>query len=181
MLDLTTGIEIARIPAIAGGDMPKWSIDGNEMAIILYIGNIETLHQEFFSISRSGQAKQLSQLRSFYGFRDYYVGDFNWSPDGRYIAFWLFTGVEMPHDTMLAVLDTQTGMTTNYCIPGGFGTGDNSHSADFAPIWSPDGKQLLVISPDPSDSQNTVVVLVDLRRNLVSKIAENIEPVGWMK
>jgi Tol biopolymer transport system component len=46
------------------------------------------------------------------------------------------------------------------------------------PVWSPDGRQLLVKSYWDGD---LAVLLVDLERRIAFKIADNFRPAGWIK
>jgi hypothetical protein len=77
----------------------------------------------------------------------------------------------------LALLNISTGQITNYCVkgisPNGFTLAQ--------PIWSPDGTQLLVISPDPKDKGSKITVVVDIVRGYAATIIKgDIDPVGWM-
>ena len=76
----------------------------------------------------------------------------------------------------LMVTDSATGNTVNYCIL-------NVPNASFpvsvsAPIWSPDGKYLMVESRYATDKNK--VLVVDLSNNSAFPIAENASPVGWL-
>ena len=47
-----------------------------------------------------------------------------------------------------------------------------------APIWSPDGTQLIV--QDLYETYHRHVLLVDLVQGFLTQIVEDMEPVGWM-
>jgi hypothetical protein len=77
----------------------------------------------------------------------------------------------------LAVLDTETGEVTNTCVPG-------EHDATVgparvpAPLWSPDGMQLVVVNSAPDG--NDRVLLVDLAGKRAAVLAREGRPEGWM-
>jgi Tol biopolymer transport system component len=115
---------------------------------------------------------------------------FSWSPDRQKIAIWLnITPEKRDSNMQLAVLELSTHQVTNYCINGSIAF---NLSKESAPIWSPDGKQLLVVSDisnspltgDVSDLDVTytyVDIVVDITNNTAMQIGENFTPDGWMK
>jgi hypothetical protein len=46
-----------------------------------------------------------------------------------------------------------------------------------APLWSPDGKQIIV---EHLTDDSKYVVLVDITKNIAFQIAQNAYPGGWM-
>ena len=46
------------------------------------------------------------------------------------------------------------------------------------PIWSPDGKQLIVV--DWYEKDHRKVILVDPDQGFAAQIAADMEPAGWM-
>jgi len=110
-----------------------------------------------------------------------YIQSYSWSPDERYVAFWLNIDVPPDHrqkfgQQNLAVLDTHTLQVTNYCLPGDFST--SRARLVSAPIWSPDGRQLLV--ENRYAEKVSRVIWVDVTENVAAQIADNMEPIGWM-
>lgn len=134
---------------------------------------------ELYAFDRAGGMRKLTNLTARYPTT--YIQSYSWSPDERYIAFWLNTDIQLDQDQhfgqqTLAVLDTQTLHVTNYCLPGDFST--SRAVLVSAPIWSPDSQQLLV--EHRYSEQASRVILVDLVREFAAQIADNAEPVGWM-
>jgi len=164
--------------------IPEWSPDGQQFAVIKSKSGSEdpiSVDQEIFTVSRDGDIKQLTHLTDSYSKVE--LASSSWSPDGRYIAFWLVIAPVSYPDlypdapanfplARLAVVDTVTQEITDYCISG------SAHR----PIWSPDGRALLIGNAyDNSSSPKSHVYIVDLVQSLAFHIADNMEPVGWMK
>lgn len=184
LADAQTGQTIDRLYSVPMlyGTTPQWSPDGKRFVTDLdptlngdssskYVGGAE-----LYNITRDGQITRLTYLTTHYVPVIY---DYSWSPDNRHIAFWLAFGSETDmnayREEKLAVLDIITGEVTNYCIPGDF-----HNDSSPAPIWSPDGQQLVVVSKDESDINHRDVILVDIVHGWAAKIAEDVSPVGWM-
>jgi len=174
----------------------RWSPDGKQFAVApalfpevappsphgkFHPASNELL-EELYSVDRDGKITQLTHLLDDYP--RVYIDNFRWSPDGRSIAFWFSSwqdDIDLSDDPIgnryLALLDTTTGRVTNTCIHG-----ENDASIGIskypAPIWSPDGKQVVVQSQISEESFQTV--LVDIQQNRAFKIGEDLAPMGWM-
>jgi hypothetical protein len=163
---------------------PAWSSDGQSLAVgftlsagtptpagMLIHGN------EIYRIDREGHATRLTYLTDYYAKSE--IGRLAWSPDNRYIAFELNVGpITYPEyadidsrGRRLAVLDTQTGQVTNYCIP----LGANGSRL----IWSPDSRQIVVENVNVSNAK-VYALWIDIEAGVAAKIAEDMTPVGWM-
>jgi hypothetical protein len=167
---------------------PRWSPDGAQFVVAADPDQQFNTGFELFSVSREGQQiAPLTNLTVYYPYVD--MWGYSWSPDGSHLAFWLRTD---PHALSgdnyaverLAVLDLATQEVTDYCIPldaygGELGTIPFFSSGLTAPLWSPNGQQLIVESRYAPDASR--VILVDISRGFAAQIAENMKPEGWMK
>ena len=102
-----------------------------------------------------------------------------WSPDVKKLAFWVMLAPNGTQDFVLTILDMNTKTATNLCItsdPNGYG--GEFHEDLPAPIWSPDGEQVVVESRYSEDHNR--VVLVDLSNKIAVEIGQDVRPVGWM-
>lgn len=161
---------------------PVWSPMGQRFIVAgSPIENRAWLKFELYAFDRAGAISKLTNLTAYYPTT--YIQSYSWSPDERYIAFWLNTEILPEQDQRfgqqnLAVLDTQTLQVTNYCLPGDFST--SRAILVSAPIWSPDGQQLILENRYAEQEQASRVILVDIARNFAAQIADQAEPVGWM-
>lgn len=174
--DLGTKTRIAQIddsfdraPTIA------WQSSGERAAIVAPINTGLKTHSwsdEIFIVERDGQSWQLTYLYEAFG-RPHNIASLSWSPNGSRIAFWLPDGTG---NKTLMVADGITGNVTNYCILNV----TNDHFPIYlpAPIWSPDGSQLLVENRYASDKSK--LLIVDILENIAFPIATDANPVGWM-
>jgi len=161
---------------------PYWSPDGERFAVTDSLDHRISLY-EIFTMDLNGEVLQLSNLSAYH--ISNYVSGLTWSPDGRYLAFWLSSWDEEVeytfYNTMinppasLAVLDTVSGKMINYCIQG--------DSLEFdTPLWSPDGSQIVILEDQDTDSVDyDRVILIDLELGLAAQIVENMIPVGWLR
>jgi Tol biopolymer transport system component len=157
--------------------VPRWSADGEKIAIATDFLEKDKTPGELYEIDRDGTTKRLTNFSEKYP--GFYIRDLSWSPDGSKIAFWLQTG-ENPMDVgdeHLAIYDATNEKVTEYCIYGD-SVSFHSQSRVPAPIWSPDGTQVLVQN---LYSENlSKVFLLDIDQNRVVEIAKNKKPIGWL-
>jgi WD40 repeat protein len=177
LMDLTNKLVIARISPVPIADsIPEWSPDGEQFVITnADITNPENLHYELYSIGRNGQVNQLTNLAAYY--KKTFILSYNWSPDGRYIAFWLEDRYEQTGIVSLAVLDTVNLDVTNYCLKSTY----EGYSVPPPLFWSPDGKYLVIEVVNQNDKDISRLILVDIVEGAATQIAENLTPVGWIK
>lgn len=160
-----------------GGPVPRWSPDGTHFAVASPLLGKQTGF-ELYLFDRDGrQTAPLTNFSPYYrGLGD--IGDLSWSPDGRYIAFWLSTASVKQTPEHLAILDMTTDRVTDYCVPGTSETSRASDSHDISIVWSPNSQQLVVrYQPDENSSHTT---LVDIVRGYAVQISDRLEPVGWL-
>jgi Tol biopolymer transport system component len=179
--DAETDQKVTEIDIWDWGETPAWTPDGKQflMAANLDPRMTRDFAEEFFAISREGDIRQLTHFMDYYKKVDI-LDSYSLSPDGKLLAFWILTQPSLFDGPQLAVLNIETGQTTNYCIKGS-AFADNTYE-DYAgsPIWSPDSSQLLIISRPPEDTKVRRVVVVDTLHNYAAKINADMEPQGWM-
>jgi len=166
--------------AVQRPPVAAWTLDGNEAAIVgaTQVGeHWAEAGDNIFEVGRDGQATQLTYLAEYYGI-GFNIHSLSWSPDSRYIAFWM----RLPKTSkwQLAVLDTMRQKVTNYCIPTNpYATTRPGFRLDLvsAPIWSPDSTQLIIESRSDNSSS---IILVDMSQSIAFQIAQDSVPLGWM-
>jgi Tol biopolymer transport system component len=79
----------------------------------------------------------------------------------------------------LAIVDVDTGVVTNFCIPG---YNSRYEGSSYSPVWSPDGNYLAVMIPDPDISHKKDVLIVNLKSDTAFKVIENarVLGLGWL-
>lgn len=181
--DLENDREITRLPARIPMwnyiPIPRWSPDGSRFVVEAWIPEEKRL--ELFQVSRDGESERLTNL---YPYGQATLAQYSWSPDGRHLAALLDTGLGLNPELELVVLDTETKEITNYCLKITYfhqapKIEDSWSDNPPLPIWSPDGTQLLV--RNRTGMFNWQVILVDLTRGSAAVIAENMEPMGWLR
>ncbi len=93
---------------------PLWSPDGSQVSIAVKYeeGNRQEKNiEEWFSVSREGQVEQLTHFGNYFERAE--IGEANWSPDGKEIAFWLETNSGLCPSSSLAILNLPLGQVTN--------------------------------------------------------------------
>lgn len=184
LVDIQTKLIVAEIPNyIDRAPQVDWSLDGSKAAIV---GTVFTdpaqkkVGDEIFIVDKDGrEVRQATHLSMVYPAESYNLNNLAWSPDGRYIAFWQVDWrigeTPLSGGVRLFVLDTKTENVTNYCVWSQ--ADDNVY---YGPIWSPDGKQLLIENRNGNGDNVLRAVIVDLEKNAAFVIAEDRIPVGWM-
>jgi WD40-like Beta Propeller Repeat len=125
--------------------------------------------EEWFSVSRAGQVKQLTRFGEY--FRSVKIGaGARWSPDGQKLAFWLRTTPDLCQDANLAVLDMTSLQVTETCIPGTLGY-------SRPPVWSLDSRYIGAVYATESTWQ---AFLVDFAQGRAYDITGYGAPVGWL-
>lgn len=165
---------------------PRWSPNNEKfvVALVTYEESLKNNNWPIFSlytVTRFGQIDKITNLSNYFPY--YYIGEHTWSPNGKHIAFWLSGWFEQPRDPKdsylkadqyLAVVEVESKSLKIYCIAG-YAFRRNQVEP---PIWSPDGTQIIVESP--LSNEHSQVILLDLEKEVIAKIGEDMIPVGWM-
>ena len=172
--NLQTNKTIANFQSYVGvgpfGVKPVWSPSGNEFVMSLYqVDEDDQFYTELYRISADGDLLKITNLRAYYP-EFLSIREYQWSPDGSQIAFWLRYSLDDMDKEQLAVLDMETFKVTNYCIDDRWGT-----SREL--IWSPNGRQLIV---NGRLKEEPTVLLLDLDNRDIYQIAGDLRAVGWM-
>jgi len=146
---------------------PVWSPDGTQF---IFQGNrlVSDNGQEYvdFELYKAGLDGQIEQITNLTPAVSLWDAVYNWSPDGQRIALAWWS----EYENHIGVLDLKTLAITEYCIP--------FSSITSAPLWSPDGKQFLIVDRYAGEHQQ--VILVDAESGLAAPIAEDVKPIGWL-
>jgi hypothetical protein len=117
--DLENQVKLVEIVTGYSSVTPKWAPVGSRFVI-----NDDYGDGEFYEVTRDGVVTQISHLNSDLAAgsagRRYFSDLFSWSPDGRYLAFWLESVQNSPIQATFALLDTVTGQVSDTCISAGF-------------------------------------------------------------
>ena len=187
LIDVTTGQELASIQLPGWGRLPRWSDDGQNLAIVASAdATFSQRKDEFFIVSRDGpEFKRLTHLTE--KLEMVHISEYAWSPDGSQIAFWLNTEADDPNlegtQSELAVLDIASGEITKLCIKGisaPIRSDPMPMMTRTQPVWSPDGRQVVFTQLNPSLTNTYDVLVLDLETKTVFKVTSNKQPVGWM-
>lgn len=169
--DIVNGKELAFVEA---GPVtiyePKWSPNEDSFVVVGLFGLPDHPGFDFVRVSLDGTIERLTYLAES-GFVN--IGSYSWSPDGRFLAFWMKSETAPLPGERLAILDMKTKKIINYCVPGNLRVGLTD-----APIWSPDGSQIVVVNQNEDGIDH--VILVDLTHSLAVQIAENVTPSWWL-
>jgi len=185
LLDLETKRDVTRFHTPIGS-APQWTQDGSYFVTVivpqfkwgdnLYQNVSDDLPynggHELFWVSRDGKVQRLTYLTT-----KFQAGEegISLSPNEEHIAFWLnlrYEPGDLNADRKLAVLDISTGEITNLCLAG--------TATPISPIWSPDGKYLVISRYYTTGDLLSDVLLVDLEHGIAKRIAKNSVAKGWL-
>jgi hypothetical protein len=109
----------------------------------------------------------------------YAPGDLSWSPDSRYLAFWVIplTSAD-PEATsaaaVLHVLDTTSGELQRYCD---FSTSEHTPIAPRL-IWSPDATHIAFAGNIPGDDKGVLLLALEVSSGRFIELSDGIYP-AW--
>ncbi len=155
----------------------RWSPDGERFAYVnglkIKSPSPDSLFQaDLVLADRKGNILYQTDFPSVYTQSD--IPGFEWSTDGRYLAFVLEASDLPGRDGFvnhLMVLDTADFSVADYCLS----------PAQFSSlVWSPDSRFLAIYSED-KEEKTVQAMLVDLVTLQASVIGENVIPYGWLK
>jgi hypothetical protein len=197
LVDLTSGLlhPLAEArPYLSGA---YWSPDGSQLAYIGQGAWDDTLNRrgaELFVIAPGqSEAVQVTDLTAAYGAvritGEIESGAVSWSPDGRYLAFWVMEIIGPDPaanvgQAVVHVLDLQTGRTIVYC---GFGTNHTNPSMPEL-VWSPDGAYIAFGVDEPGDGRPPILFVLDTVSGDYTEVTEGMyaaygtyDPVMWAR
>lgn len=175
LLNMDNQEKLAQIVTGNFSATPKWSPDGSKFIVSEWWD--EGL---FYLVTRDGKITRIvnsdadAASKETYRYPSFY----SWSPDGRYIAFWLEAlDKDNAGHAILTIMNTITGETTDTGILAGHVEAGLFDA--YVPVWSPDGKNVVTIA-NRKENGTFDTVLVDLERRVVMKIDESLSPIGWL-
>ena len=151
--------------------VPRWAPDGKSFALRAFIRKEGTSVGGLYRIYLDGHIDLLIDSPSD---QDIERTSYQWSPDGKYIAFW-WDPVGILKCVTLGVLNVETSEIVTYDI-------HNSYLPKFAPeiYWSPDSQYLIFELKDSIEDETSKLVVVDTVSGWAAQIGENMSPWGWM-
>jgi hypothetical protein len=154
---------------------PRWSPDSSQFVVTAPVSSQDG--SELFLVIRNGLIERLTNLNVY---RKAYFSGYSWSPNGRNLAAWLTPGPFADSKVAeLVLIDTMSKQVMDLCVKVKYGGEGYGGGGPLPPIWSPDGNQLVVM--DWYEKDHRRVFLVDRVQNFITPIAEDMEPVGWMR
>lgn len=162
--------------------MAQWAPDGSKVAVnttIELTAKEDDNSEDIFIITRDGQISRATRLTDHFGkLVAISKAGLSWSPDGRYLGFWVIYPQNGYENWELVVNDTVTQKITNYCILNQYEHTWNATHYLLPPVWSPDGKYLLVENRY-NDTESRTLIL-NLANQAAYQIEENKFPAGWV-
>lgn len=154
---------------------PVWSKDGSKFLTIGIDNSAnQSASEDIYEITRDGVARRLTYFETL--ITDYTLVKLSWSPDEKKIAF-LVNSNQTPcgprrESPYLGVYEYDSPEKVKlYCYESFY---------FFTPVWSPDSRQLLLMTRDPDDWHQSPMLLVDTEEDYAAVMDKNLLPVAWM-
>lgn len=158
------------------GSYPVWTPDGSGFVAVAIHPDKESFGNgggyNLFLAATNGEVKQLSHFSNQQALA---YQNFSWSPDGKYLAFWL--SIPPYPGYRLSVLNIADNIIKDYCILGE----DQQKVAAPRPIWSPDSRYLAFASYSLKRENHVETVLLDTTDGSAFSVANSVIPNGWIK
>lgn len=150
--------------------LPFWSPDQTQIGLIVEKRLTLENQAEVIIIDISGQLVLQTNLSTKYSY--VFIGNYEaWSPDGRYLVFWLSLGMNdnPPQTTSLVVLDLKEKTLTDLCIKS-YGSGSKL-------VWTQDGQWIIAWSDEVASN-----IFINLAENQAYLPPVPVEGAidGWM-
>ncbi|MBI5351757.1 MAG: hypothetical protein HZB50_03880 [Chloroflexi bacterium] len=176
--DLSNGKVLARldnilnIPTFSASEIsyPVWAPDGKSFLIE---ASSSSESRDLYQVSYDGKITRLTYLTN--SFDQVRIRNYSFSPDQKYVAFWLLTNQYKEYH--LAILDTITAEITDTCIQG---YADNTLYVPFSPFWAPNSHQFVISTTQMVNVETTFTIWVDLDQSIAVQVIENMTPRGWL-
>jgi hypothetical protein len=149
--------------------IPLWSSDQTRFVVFMEKSTTDN-QAEIIIVDSSGKLVLQTDFSSNYSY--VFIGNGSaWSPDGRYLFFWLSTGSidNPPNTTSLAMFDLKEKIITDFCI-NSYGTGN-----DLTLVQG--GKWLITYSDEASSN-----ILIEIAKNKAYLLPIPVDGIirGWM-
>lgn len=171
LLRVVDTMELAKIASdVTQTRQPVWSPDGNYVAVA-GTSPSDKDSQEIYVLDMQGNIIRITHFTDKYS--GVQVGNASWSPNGRYISFWVRL-LDSEYEE-LAVFDLDATVVISYCVPGFNNLIGNSPK----PIWSPDNR-LIVVNSRESREKPEKVIWVDITNNQGAIMDTGVSVDGWL-
>ncbi|MBL8098506.1 MAG: PD40 domain-containing protein [Anaerolineales bacterium] len=183
LVDTENNQVVVDIPTTDYGKFPTWSYDDKKLAYVTQMkqeASWSDYQDEIFIVSDVGDISQVTSISESTNYS--YITGLAWSPDNRYIAFWVNNSnwEEGYKGVHLSIVDTQTKDISQYCNFKGI-DGKEYIPLSGNPIWSLDGKHLALNLVDREKEEQNIVIIFDIALEKAYHIADEFLAIGWMK